>query len=272
MGNHYFNITPTHFNMKALGVFMVVFISAARSQYYYQPSYPSIARPERASPPAPSPSYPPAPLPYKPEPYASYPPASYAFDWNVFDTYTKNDYGHQETRNDKATTGSYHVALPDGRVQTVTYSVDGYGGYVADVSYAGEAAYPEAPAYPKPAPAYPPPSYPKPAPSYAPKPYVPAATVIKPVVVPEAKAAPVAAPEPVVKVAEPEPVQEAQPVVVTTSLPPRSYPVTPAPPAHPSPTIRRYNYKTLAPAKAIATTEAPAPAEEKPGSYYFRFY
>merc|ERR1712141_556510 len=113
------------------------------------------------------------------------------------------------------------------------------------------------------APAYPPPSYPKPAPSYAPKPYVLAATVIKPVVVPEAKAAPVAAPETaVVKVAEPEPVQEAQPVVVTTSLPPRSYPVTPAPPAHPSPTIRRYNYKTLAPAKAIATTEAPAPAEE----------
>ncbi|XP_059096780.1 uncharacterized protein LOC131891267 [Tigriopus californicus] len=39
---------------------------------------------------------------------------------------------------------------PDGRTQTVTYTVDGYSGYVADVQYAGEAKY--EPYQPKPPP------------------------------------------------------------------------------------------------------------------------
>jgi len=37
------------------------------------------------------------------------------------------------------------VNLPDGRVQTVTYRADEYGGFVADVRYEGEAEYPPEP-------------------------------------------------------------------------------------------------------------------------------
>ena len=36
--------------------------------------------------------------------------------------------------------------LPDGRVQTVTYRADAYGGFVADVKYEGEPVYPPEPA------------------------------------------------------------------------------------------------------------------------------
>merc|ERR1712038_2257067 len=53
-------------------------------------------------------------------------------------------------RDNYDTTGEYRVNLPDGRVQIVSYSA-GPDGYVADVKYEGEAAYPEEPAY-KPAP------------------------------------------------------------------------------------------------------------------------
>ena len=63
----------------------------------------------------------------------------------------------------KAVSGSYQVALPDGRVQTVTYTADHYNGYVADVKYEGVPVYPEAkPYHPAPAPKY------HPAPKYAP--------------------------------------------------------------------------------------------------------
>merc|ERR1711981_1312750 len=40
--------------------------------------------------------------------------------------------------------GSYSVNLPDGRIQTVTYHANDIDGYVAEVSYSGTAAYPEA--------------------------------------------------------------------------------------------------------------------------------
>ena len=94
-------------------------------------------------------------------------PAKYAFDYAVKDEYSGNDYGHQETRDGYDTKGSYFVALPDGRVQKVTYYVNGKSGYVAEVSYEGEATYPvHKPSHYKPEPHYKPDPYHRPAPHY----------------------------------------------------------------------------------------------------------
>merc|ERR1712180_535407 len=63
-------------------------------------------------------------------------PAQYAYQYGVSDDYSGANFNAQENRDGYATTGSYSVALPDGRTQTVTYNVaDGYSGYVADVQY-----------------------------------------------------------------------------------------------------------------------------------------
>ena len=128
----------------------------------------------------PAPAYKPAPPPaYKPAPYhepAPVPP-KYAYEYAVKDDYSSANFGHSETRDGYATSGSYRVALPDGRVQIVTYRAD-ENGYVADVKYEGEAQYPEykpKPAYkPAPPPAYkpapPPPAYKPAPPTYKPAP------------------------------------------------------------------------------------------------------
>ncbi|KAK8725827.1 hypothetical protein OTU49_010499, partial [Cherax quadricarinatus] len=86
----------------------------------------------------PSPSYGPPPVSSE-----ETEPAKYGFDWNVQDSETGNDFAHQEGRDEDNTKGSYTVQLPDGRRQTVTYYVDGDSGYVADVTYEGEARYPD---------------------------------------------------------------------------------------------------------------------------------
>merc|ERR1712110_1147608 len=98
-------------------------------------------------------------------------PASYSYSWAVKDDYSKNDYGQNEKREGANTAGSYQVLLPDGRVQKVTYTVDAYNGYVADVSYVGEAKYPE---YKPAASSYKPVYKPAPAPAYKPAPAPPA--------------------------------------------------------------------------------------------------
>merc|ERR1712105_404422 len=43
-----------------------------------------------------------------------------------------------------ARTGSYSVALPEGRTQHVSYTANDIEGYVATVTYDGQAVYPEA--------------------------------------------------------------------------------------------------------------------------------
>lgn len=112
--------------------------------------------------PAPAPVvYKPAPAPYKPAPAASYQEpqyaytdATYTYEYAVKDDYTSNDFGAKESRDGALTNGKYYVALPDGRLQTVTYTVDGYNGYVPVVEYAGEPQYPEAKPYAPAKPAY----------------------------------------------------------------------------------------------------------------------
>ncbi|XP_066948254.1 cuticle protein 7-like [Macrobrachium rosenbergii] len=121
-------------------------------------------------------------------------PAQYDFNYAVKDQYSGNDFGHQEARNGYDTQGSYYVQLPDGRLQKVTYYVNGDSGYVAQVSYEGEAQYPSyQPSY-KPSPAYSPaPAY-KPSPVYTPAPAYKPSPVYTPA--PAYKPKPVYAPAP----------------------------------------------------------------------------
>merc|ERR1711899_689186 len=97
----------------------------------------------------------PAPAPYVDGPAA---PPVYGFEYAVADDYSHANFAANEARDGYKTTGSYRVALPDGRTQVVNYHVDdAAGGYVADVTYEGVAAYPPAPApgyHAAPAPAY----------------------------------------------------------------------------------------------------------------------
>ncbi|XP_059352694.1 cuticle protein 10.9-like isoform X4 [Daphnia carinata] len=105
----------------------------------------------------------------------TYVPQPYSFGYDVQDKESYNDFDHSEKSDSYGVTGSYRVALPDGRTQIVTYRAD-ENGYTADVKYEGEAKYPEyvpteykAAAYPAPAykapeykaPAYTAPAYPK---------------------------------------------------------------------------------------------------------------
>ena len=92
-------------------------------------------------------------------------PAKYDFNWAVNDAASANNYAHQEARDGDNTQGYYFVQLPDGRLQKVTYTVQGDSGFVAEVTYEGEAQYPQ-PGYG--APTRPPrPTYGTPTPHYA---------------------------------------------------------------------------------------------------------
>ncbi|XP_069163842.1 cuticle protein 21-like [Procambarus clarkii] len=80
-----------------------------------------------------------APPSYSPPPTYGVPsteaPARYSFSWKVKDDASGNDFGQDETRDGPNTQGSYYVLLPDGRLEKVTYTVNGDSGYVAQVTY-----------------------------------------------------------------------------------------------------------------------------------------
>ena len=101
--------------------------------------------------------------------YGNNPPANYDFNWAVNDPPSGNDYGQHESRNGDNTQGSYFVQLPDGRLQRVEYTISGDSGFVAQVTYEGEAQFPKQNGgYGKPQPSYGPPkdSYGPPKDSY----------------------------------------------------------------------------------------------------------
>ncbi|KAJ2943067.1 hypothetical protein O0L34_g18758 [Tuta absoluta] len=61
-------------------------------------------------------------------------PASYNFGYMVNDFQEGTDFGHHEERQDERAEGEYHVVLPDGRKQTVSYEAD-EGGFKPHISY-----------------------------------------------------------------------------------------------------------------------------------------
>merc|ERR1719250_66199 len=72
-----------------------------------------------------------------------YEPSPYHYEYKVHDDKEYLDFGAEEEGDGKDNVhGFYHVKLPDGRLQKVTYTVNGYGGYIADVTYDGKAVHP----------------------------------------------------------------------------------------------------------------------------------
>jgi len=227
------------------------------------------------------------PAPYHPAPVA-YPDAApvYNYQYGVNDGYSGSVFSQTEARENYNTHGEYRVNLPDGRVQIVSYTA-GPEGYVADVKYEGEAAYPDTPAYkPAPAPAYKPapaPYKPAPVPAYKPKPapapYKPAPVVYhkpapapayKPAPAPAYKPAPAPAYKPAPVAYKPAPVYHKPAPVYHKPAPVyhKPAPVYHAAPAYHKPAAyapkRKYSYTVVTEAPAAEVVEEAAPAEAAP--------
>ncbi|KAK3862466.1 hypothetical protein Pcinc_031673 [Petrolisthes cinctipes] len=70
------------------------------------------------------------------------PDPGFLFSYGVNDRQTGNQFAHQQSQENNATSGEYRVALPDGRTQIVRYTAD-ENGYNAKVSYEGVAVHPD---------------------------------------------------------------------------------------------------------------------------------
>ncbi|XP_071749606.1 cuticle protein 21-like [Lepeophtheirus salmonis] len=111
---------------------------------------------------------PPAPVYYRPYPPPPPPttvpppppPPPPAYNYAVLDDESGVDIAADELAENGAVAGSYKVVLPDGRIKTVTYTVEGDSGFVADVQFeAAPAPADDSAAAPAPYPKY----YPYPA-------------------------------------------------------------------------------------------------------------
>lgn len=67
--------------------------------------------------------------------------AAYSFGYAVDAPEAENFYAHEEARQGEVTRGRFRVALPDNRLQTVTYRAN-RDGYTAEVSYASHPDFP----------------------------------------------------------------------------------------------------------------------------------
>ena len=85
----------------------------------------------------------PRPVPV-PAPLKVGPAKPYSFAYEVIDPLGDANFGHRESSDGVVTEGEYRVALPDGRLQIVTYTASDATGYVADVKYEGTARFPDA--------------------------------------------------------------------------------------------------------------------------------
>ena len=71
-------------------------------------------------------------------------PQPYAYEYGVADDYSKANFRKTETQDAAGNVGgSFTIALPDGRIQTTAYTADHVNGFIADVSFQGEAVFPE---------------------------------------------------------------------------------------------------------------------------------
>merc|ERR1712106_629540 len=91
------------------------------------------------------PAYGPPPA-YHPAPVEKLPPQPYAYEYGVADDYSKVNFKKSETQDAEGkVAGSFTIALPDGRIQTTTYTADHHNGFVAEVTYEGTPVYPPEP-------------------------------------------------------------------------------------------------------------------------------
>merc|ERR1712203_1147062 len=85
-----------------------------------------------------------APAPHVEEKLA---PQPFSYEYGVADDYSKANFKKTETQDASGNVqGSFTIALPDGRIQTTTYTADHVNGFVAEVTYSGEPVYPPEPA------------------------------------------------------------------------------------------------------------------------------
>ncbi len=75
--------------------------------------------------------------------YDDGPARPYSYHYAVSDSYSGANFNAKEDSDGKNVNGAYQVHLPDGRVQTVTYTADHYNGYIADVKYDGQPQFPK---------------------------------------------------------------------------------------------------------------------------------